>query len=330
MTSTLASIPRASGGTPTSRRISPYTGLLVLLVVSVAAAMLPFLAGPYYQQLGYQLFQLVALATAWNLLAGYTGLASLGSGAFVGLGIYTSVLVSNGQGWALPLLLIAGGVVAAVFAVLVSPALFRLRGLYFTVATLALAEALRILAVNSSTFKGASGILLEASSPEFYLLYWTVLAIAVLSTLVIGVVLRTPASLSLRSIRDDEDVAQEMGVRTFRTKLWAFALSAFIMGMVGAVQTFRVGAVEPYSSFGLSWTVQILTVAIVGGLGTQTGPWLGAVLVVVVNQLLRDVPEVQSLVNGVVIIVVIRFAPRGIWGTLVQLRRGRRDHHIEG
>lgn len=330
MTSTLASIPTASGGTPTSRRISPYTGLLVLLVVAIAAAMLPLVAGPYYQQLGYQLFQLVALATAWNLLAGYTGLASLGSGAFVGLGIYTSVLVSNGQGWALPLLLIAGGGVAAVFAVLVSPALFRLRGLYFTVATLALAEALRILAVNSSTFKGASAILLEASSPEFYHLYWTVLAIAVLSTLVIGVVLRTPASLSLRSIRDDEDVAQEMGVRAFRTKLWAFALSACIMGMVGALQTFRVGAVEPYSSFGLSWTVQILTVAIVGGLGTQTGPWLGAFFVVVVNQLLRDVPEVQALVNGVVIIVVVRFAPRGIWGTLLQLRRRRRDHHIEG
>ena len=330
MTSTLASSPAVPTETPHRRGIKPYSGMLVLVIVSGAAAMLPFLTGPYYQQIGYQLFQLVALATAWNLLAGYTGLASLGSGAFVGIGIYTSVLVSNGQGWALPLLLVAGGVVAAVFAVLVSPALFRLRGLYFTVATLALAEALRILAVNSSTFKGASGILLEASSPDFYLLYWTVLALAALSTLVIGVILRTPASLSLRSIRDDEDVAQEMGVRAFRTKLWAFALCAFIMGTVGALQTFRVGAVEPYSSFGLSWTVQILTVAIVGGLGTQTGPWVGALFVVIVNQALRDVPEVQALINGVVIIVVVRFAPRGIWGTLVQLSRRRREQHAHG
>lgn len=325
MTTTLAPSPKTPAEVPAGRRGTPYSGLLVLVVVSGAAAALPFLAGSYYQQIGYQLFQLVALASAWNLLAGYTGLASLGSGAFVGLGIYASVLLSNGQGWALPFLLLAGGVVAVAFAVLVSPALFRLRGLYFTVATLALAEALRILAVNSKTFKGASGIVLNAAAPDVYLLYWAALGLATLSTLLVGVVLRTPASLSLRSIRDDEDVAQEMGVRAFRTKLWAFALSAFVMGMVGALQTFRVGAVEPYSSFGLVWTVQILTVAIVGGLGTQAGPWIGAAFVVVVNQALRDVPEVQALVSGVLIILVVRFAPRGVWGSLVQFRGGRRD-----
>lgn len=322
---TLASDAPQTVGTSAARRSSPYVGMVVLVVVAGVAALLPFLAGPYYQQIGYQLFQLVALATAWNLLAGYTGLASLGSGAFVGLGTYASILLSNGLGWALPLLLVAGGVVAVAFAVVVSPALFRLRGLYFTVATLALAEALRILAVNSETFKGASGIVLDAIAPDFYLLYWAVLAVAVSSTLVIGIVLRTPASLSLRGIRDDEDVAQEMGVPAFRTKLWAFALSAFIMGMVGALQTFRLGAIEPFSSFGLIWTVQILTVAIVGGLGTQTGPWVGAVLVVLVNQLLRDVPEVQALASGVVIILVIRFAPLGIWGTFLQFQGGRRD-----
>ena len=324
MTATIAQSSGPAATRPKPRR-SPAAGIVVLLVVSVAAATLPFLAGPYYQQIGYGLFQLVALATAWNLLAGYTGLASLGSGAFVGLGIYTSVLLSNGQGWALPLLLVAGGLVAAAFAVLVSPALFRLRGLYFTVATLALAEALRILAVNSETFKGATGIILDATAPDFYVLYWIVLAIALVSTVMIGAVLRTPASLSLRGIRDDEDVAQEMGVSTFRTKLWAFALAAFIMGAVGALQTFRLGAVEPYSSFGIVWTVQILTVAIVGGLGTQAGPWFGAVFVAILNQLLRDVPAVQAPVNGLVIIVVIRFAPRGIWGTARQLLESRRD-----
>lgn len=326
---TMTTSAATSVDAPAPRRTSPYSGIVVLVVVTAVAATLPFLSGPYYQQIGYQLFQLVALATAWNLLAGYTGLASLGSGAFVGLGVYASVLFSNGQGWALPLLLVSGGVVSVAFAVLVSPALFRLRGLYFTVATLALSEALRILAVNSKTFKGASGIVLDAAAPDFYLLYWVVLGIAAISTLLVGIILRTPASLSLRSIRDDEDVAQEMGVPAFRTKLWAFAISAFIMGMVGALQTFRVGVVEPYSSFGLIWTVQILTVAIVGGLGTQVGPWVGALLVVIVNQLLRDAPEVQALVSGVVIILVIRFAPRGIWGTFLQVRGGRRDRRAK-
>jgi branched-chain amino acid transport system permease protein len=299
------------------------------LVVAVAVLALlyavPYVVGPYYQQVGYRILQLAALATAWNLLAGYGGLVSLGSAAFIGLGAYTAAELGNRAGLPLIVLLLLGGAVAAVFATAVSPATFRLRGLYFTVGTLALSEALRIYMVNDTTFGGTRGIILQAATPQAYQLYWWALLLAVLATVVVAAVLATPASLSLRAVRDDEDVARQMGVVTYRTKLWAFALSAALMGAVGALQATKLGVIEPYGSFGLSWTVDIVAVAIIGGLGTKAGPWAGAVFIGVLAELLRDYPEAHTAITGGVLIVVIRFAPRGIWGTALgwwERRRG--------
>jgi branched-chain amino acid transport system permease protein len=294
------------------------------LAVVVLAYLLPYALGPYYQQVGYRVLQLGALATAWNLLAGYGGLVSLGSASFIGLGAYAAAVVGNGTDLPLPVLLPVGAAVAAVFAVLVSPAMFRLRGLYFTIGTLALSEALRILMVNIRTFGGASGVILQAPTPEPFELYWWALLLAVVATTAVVAVLASPAALSLRGVRDDEDVARQMGVVTFRTKLWAFALSAALMGLVGALQSVKLGVIEPYGGFGLAWTIDIVAVAIIGGLGTRGGPWAGAVFVGVLAELLRDYPEVHTAITGLVMFIVIRFAPHGIWGTISGRRGGRR------
>jgi branched-chain amino acid transport system permease protein len=301
-------------------RVRPAAATLAVVVL---AYLLPYALGPYYQQVGYRVLQLGALATAWNLLAGYGGLVSLGSAAFIGLGAYAAAVVGNATGLPLPLLLPIGAAVAAAFAVLVSPAMFRLRGLYFTIGTLALSEALRILMVNIKTFGGASGVILQAPTPEPFELYWWALLLAVVATTAVVAVLASPAALSLRGVRDDEDVARQMGVVTFRTKLWAFALSAALMGMVGALQSVKLGVIEPYGGFGLAWTIDIVAVAIIGGLGTRVGPWVGALFVGVLAELLRDYPEVHIAISGLVLIIAIRFAPHGIWGTI----SGRRGGH---
>jgi branched-chain amino acid transport system permease protein len=298
---------------------------LPLLICLVVAAMLPLLVGPYYQEVGYRVLQLAALATAWNLMAGYGGLVSLGSAAFIGLGAYAAAESGNRWGLGLGPGLLLAGLVAGAFAIAVSPAMFRLRGLYFTIGTLALAEALRLLMINLQTFGGASGIVLQTPALETYQLYWWALGIALLATLVVVIILASPASLSLRGVRDDEDVAKQMGVYTFGVKLGVFVVAAFLMGMVGGLQATKLGVIEPYGSFGLSWSVDIVAVAIIGGLATRVGPWVGAVFYVVLAEALRDYPEIHVAITGIVLVLVIRFAPTGIWGSALRLNR-RKEH----
>jgi branched-chain amino acid transport system permease protein len=302
----------------------------VLAVVAVVLFFLPYVAGTYVQQVGFLALQLAALGTAWNLLAGYTGMVSLGSAAFVGIGIYTMAELDTHQNLPLLAVLPLAGAAAAAFAALVSPAMFRLRGLYFTIGTLAMAEALRIWMVNSSVFGGSRGIFLTGKAPEAYELYWMSLGTAVLATSVVLVVLRLPLALRLNAVRDDEDVAKQMGVFTFRTKLWAFVVSAFLMGAVGAVQALNAGVVEPYGSFGLSWTVDIVMVAIIGGLATRTGPWLGALFAVVLEEALKGYTEIHLAITGVILVLVIRFAPLGLWGTATRRVRRLRGRTTPG
>jgi branched-chain amino acid transport system permease protein len=303
-----------------------WSARLVLLPALLALALLaalPYLFGPYWQQLGYRALQLLTLAMAWNLLAGYAGQVSLGTGAFVGLGAYAFTLLGNASGAPLPLLLLASGAAAAAFALLVSPGLFRLRGLYFTIGSLALAEALRILMVNLSVFGGASGIVLRTSAPPYHVLYWLALAVAVFAVAVVAAVLRSPASLALRAVRDDEDVARQMGVRSFRVKLATFALTAFLTGVAGGLQALKLGVIEPYGAFGLAWTIDTVAVVIIGGMATRGGPIVGTLIYVALGELLRDLPELHNAIGGLFLLLVIRLAPQGLWGVLLARLAGR-------
>ena len=293
--------------------------VLALLAALAALVAVPYVFGPYWQQLGFRALQLLTLAVAWNLLAGYTGQVSLGTGAFVGLGAYAFALLGNASGAPSWLLLPAAGLVAALFAVAVSPGLFRLRGLYFTIGSLALAEALRILMVNLSIFGGASGIVLKASTPPFHMLYWLALLVALLACGIIVAVLHSSASLSLRAVRDDEDVARQMGVRSFHVKLAAFALAAFLSGVAGGLQALKLGAIEPYGAFGMAWTIDTVAVVIIGGIATRGGPLLGTLVYVALGELLRDLPELHNAIAGLFLLLVIRLAPQGLWGLVIGL-----------
>lgn len=303
-------------------RVGPKD-LILLVVLGAVAAVLPFVLGTYQQEVGFRILQLGALASAWNLAAGYTGLVSLGAAGFFGLGVYSMAFASN-AGVPLPLCILLAVVVAVAFAVAVSPALFRLRGLYFTVATLALAEALRIFVLNSPWFGGQAGVFLTTRAPRAYELYWIGLIVAVLAVAVVLVVLRSRLSFRMQAVRDDEDVARQLGVKTYRTKLWAFAVSAGLIAAVGAVQALNQGIVQPTGAFGITWTIDIIAVTIIGGIGTKVGPWVGAVFIVLLGEALVRFPEVHLAIVGVILVLVIRFLPNGIWGTAVRLARKRK------
>ncbi|MFH1834253.1 MAG: ATP-binding cassette domain-containing protein, partial [bacterium] len=281
----------------------------------------PSFLSPYSTLIFFQVFQLLALAQAWNLLAGYGGLVSLAPAASVGLGGYAAAVVGIHLGLPMPLLTLLGGLLAAVFALLVSVPMFRFRGLYFTIATLVLAEALRLFMINWSLLGSAKGLFLPKYAPSGATLYYYSLVLAALTTIVVAVVLRTRLGLSLRALRDDEDTAQEMGVSTFRTKLWVFVLSSFFMGMVGGVQMVRLGVIEPYGAFSLVWTINTVITPIVGGLGTIIGPIIGSGFTIWLGESLSRFPELHVAITGVIVVIMIRFAPTGIWGILGSLWR---------
>ena len=195
-----------------------------------------------------------------------------------------------------------------------SPALFRLRGLYFTVGTLALAELLRLIMINVSAFGGATGIFLQKRSAGAAHPLPLCARCRAIAALAITLCARTRVSVILRAVRDDEDAAAQMGVRPFRVKLAAFMLASALAAMAGAVQAAKLGAIEPYGMFGLQWSIDVLTMVIIGGVGLRLGPLVGALFVIALGEALADYPEAHIAIAGVILIVLIRFAPRGIVG----------------
>lgn len=296
---------------------------LIPAALLLLALMAPVMSD-YALEIGFRLLLLVALAEAWNLMAGYGGLVSLGTASFVGVGAYvlTGAVNKAGLHWALALPL--GGLAGALLALVVSRAVFRLRGLYFTVGTLALAEALRLFMVNFAPFGGATGLFLAVDPPGLQGLFGVALSVLVVTTVVMEVATRSRFSILLRTVRDDEDAAAQVGVRPFRIKLITFMLASFLMGLAGAAQGLKLGAIEPYGMFGMNWTVTVLSVVVIGGQGLRAGPVVGAVFVVALAELLADWPAVHLAITGVILIAVIRFAPQGLVGLGLALLR-RRD-----
>src|ERR1700730_16225581 len=231
-----------------------------------------------------------------------------------GLGAYVAFGLLNHIDAPLPLVLFGCALAGGALAALVSPALFRLRGLYFTVGTLALAELLRLTMVNVSAFGGAMGIFMQKDPPPLPELYHYALSVALIASLAITACARTRVSVILRAVRDDEDAAAQMGVRPYRVKLGAFVLASALVAIAGGVQATKLGAIEPYGMFGLQWSIDVLSMVIIGGVGLRLGPLVGALFVVALGEALADYPEAHVAIAGVILIVLIRFAPRGAVG----------------
>ncbi len=303
---------------------------LLIVVVFAGGAVVPNMLSDYAQQIGFRLMLYIVLAELWNLLAGYCGLVSLGSASFVGLGAYIFVGMINGFGAPLSLAWIAAGLAGCLLAAAISPAVFRLRGLYFTVGTLALSEALRLLMINVPWFGGATGLFLRADFPSSQQLYLLMLGLLAVTECLLSLATQSRLSILMRAVRDDEDAAAQVGVRTFRVKLGVFMLGSLLMSAGGALQAYKLGAIEPYGMFGLQWSIDVLAMVIIGGIGLRGGPIIGAVFVVVLAELLANYPELHVAITGLILIVVIRFAPKGLAGLASKLVRIFEKRGAEG
>lgn len=281
--------------------------------------------------LAFTLLLNMTMAQAWNLIGGYGGQFSLAQGMFVGVGSYTTAVLMVRTGVPLWLAIPIAGLVAAALGALAAVPLFRLRGVYFAVGSLGVALAVLSWMINwEFTNKTSSYSLPSSAFLGFEMQYYMAGAVAAVTTASVAFIARSRFGLRLMAVRDDEDAALELGVNSFAVKLGAFTLSAFFVGLAGALLALQKLTLEPYSAFSLTFTINMIIACVIGGLGTVVGPLLGAAVMFGLQQWLEDYADWSTLILGIALIVIIRIAPGG----LVGLARGgwerlREDGPIE-
>lgn len=307
---------------------SSRIGMAVFAIGLVALAAAPLWGGRDYLRLLSEIYAYVALASLWNLLAGYAGLVSVGQQAYVGLGGY--VLFGSTILFGMPPLVAVpvAGVIAAVISLPVAGLMFRLRGHYFAIGTWVVAEVFRLLSSQISALGGGSGISLPAgivtamaSSRQMreFLIYWVALALVVVVLAAIVLLLRSRYGLALTAIRDNELAARSNGIDVTRTKLVVYVLTAFGTAMIGALIFLQKLRISPDTAFSVNdWTAFVIFITVIGGIGRVEGPIIGTIVFFLLRQTLADLGSLYLLMLGGVAIAVMLFAPRGIWGLLVE------------
>ena len=259
----------------------------------------------------------LAMSQMWNLLGGYAGMLSLGMQAFIGIGGYTLTILSVQYGLNVYLSIIIGAVICALFGLAVSPAIFKMSGVYFAIGTWIVAEALNVFFSNWSFVGYAKDWSISSTySMSYRQIYFTALVIAVIATLIVYLLLRTKTGLALMAIRDSASAAETMGVEIYKTKLKCYVIACFMMGLIGGAQFIQTGYINPSTGFSINWTIAMTFAVIIGGLGTMEGPIVGAILYVIIQQVMYSFTGMTNIVLGIIAIVVIMVAPDGIMGTL--------------
>lgn len=274
---------------------------------------------------------MIALAQSWNLISGLTGYISFGHAVFFGIGAYTgALLLAANIPW--PICVLAAAGMSMVIALPLGFLTLRLRGPYFAIAMLGLNEVGRLVATLwVDMTQGGDGIALTPQLlPSISTNYYTMLVLALLSTLVIVAVLRGRMGLELRAIREDEGAAEMIGVNTTRNKVNAFIASAVIPGAVGAVYSFFTSFIDPASVFLPVLNIQMIVMVLLGGRGTVWGPILGAVIIMTVQEITwAEFPALHLALLGVLMIVIVLYLPNGIL-SIVQRRKRVRPDELSG
>ena len=289
----------------------------ILAVLTAGLGTLP-VWGSDYAMLFFMLFCIyLALAQMWNLLAGYSGLISLGQQSFIGLGGYTVAVMSSYYGVNIWLGVGLGGLASVFLALFMSLFIFRMKGVYFAIGTWIFAEALLVWFSNWAYVKYGSGLFIKPTNDlSMAVIYYAASVVGPGSVALVYTILRSRLGLGLMAIRDDDQVSEALGVGVFRSKLYSFLITAFVTGITAAIfYTFQI-FIQPYKAFSIDWTVKLVFMVIIGGIGTIEGPILGALIYVVLSQFLAEYFSVSMLILGGIAIVVILVAPKGIMGTL--------------
>jgi branched-chain amino acid transport system permease protein len=300
----------------------PAFFLVALGVAAIVFGVARLIASDYVFFAGYVVLQYVVLATAWNILGGYTGYVNFGSSAFFALGAYTSVFFYKLYPLPIPFLVVCGGIVSGVVGLGMGYLTLRLRGAFFAIATLALAIVLQTLIANWGYVGGSRGayIVRAGSIPilgsYIQYLFLVMLVLATVAVTTARTIERSQLGFGFATIRDDELAAEASGVPTLRLKLIATTISGAFMGMAGAPFPYYISFLTPPSAFALDYGVNAIAMPMVGGTTSWVGPVVGAVLLAVLQQVATVTisSAVNLLIVGLLLIVFVILAPNGIIG----------------
>ncbi len=309
--------------TPSSR-----IGVVLIAIALVVLALAPYWGDRQMLRLLAEMFTFIALASLWNLLAGYAGLVSVGQQAFVGLGGYVLFALAMLLDVNPILAIFVAGPIGALVAVPVALLIFRLRGAYFAIGTWVVAEVFRLLASQVSALGGGSGISLPASvvlamAPSRQMrefeMYWLALFLTVATLAAIFVLLRSRHGLALTAIRDNELAAQSTGIGVWGIKFAVYVLTGFGTAMVGAFIFLQKLRISPDTAFSVNdWTAFVIFITVIGGIGRIEGPIIGTIIFFALRQTFAGLGSLYLLMMGAVAIVVMLWAPKGLWGMVVE------------
>src|ERR1700736_628722 len=299
--------------------------LFTLLAIAAGAALFAasrFIENDYFFFAGYVVLQYIVLSTAWNILGGYCGYVNFGTAALFALGAYTSVAIHKLYPRPVPALVVIGGAVSAVVGLGIGYLPLRLRGAFFSIATLALAVVIQTLITNWDFVGGSRGayILRPNTAPlvgnYIQYLFLVMLVLAVASIAVARLIERSRLGYGFAPIRDDEVRAEASGVPALRLKLIATTLSGAFMGMAGAPLPYYVGYLDPASGFSLAYAFNSIARPVIGGTTTWVGPLIGAVLLGTLQQWVTVTisSAVNLLIVGLLLVAFVIIAPNGIVG----------------
>jgi branched-chain amino acid transport system permease protein len=314
---------RVERGTKASRIFAVFAVPLLAALVAM-----PWWGDAGDMRLVGEMAYYLALAQLWNLLAGYAGLVSVGQQAYVGLGAYVlfalAILAGISPFWAIPL----AGLAAAVVAIPVAALVFRLRGHYFAIGTWIVAEVFRLSASQVSLLGGGSGTSLPAAvivalapsrQQRDFLLYWIALALVVAVLALIVLLLRSRYGLALKAIRDSELAATCNGIDVKRTKVLVYIVTAFGTAMIGALIFLQKLRISPDAAFSVNdWTAFVIFITVIGCIGRIEGPIVGTIVFFLLRQTLADLGTIYLMMLGLVAILVMLLAPKGLWGLVVE------------
>ena len=296
--------------------------LVTAVVVAVIFGLTRFVTNEYYFFAGYVVLQYVVLATAWNILGGYTGYVNFGTSGFFAIGAYTAVVLHKLFAPPIPLSMIVAGIISGAIGLGMGYLTLRLRGVFFAIATLALAIVLQTLITNWDYVGGSRGVYIirPAHAPligsYIQYLFLVMLVLAGIAVALARTVERSTFGYGLATIRDDEQAAEAAGVPTLRLKLIATTLSGTLMGMAGAPLPYYVTYLDPASSFSLGYGVDAIAMPLIGGMTSWIGPVLGAVLLGTLQQIATVTisSALNLLIVGLLLVGFVVVAPNGIIG----------------
>jgi branched-chain amino acid transport system permease protein len=317
-----ATISRA---TPASRA----AGVLALALIAVLITA-PWWGATATLRLIGEMMVYIALASLWNLLAGYTGLVSVGQQAYVGLGVYTMVSVTIFLGihpyFAIPL----AGIFAVLISLQVGKLVFRLQGAYFAIGTWVVAEVFRLIAaqLGSVGLGGGSGISIPTqvmqtlAANKFWReasIYWLTLALGIGALVLVYGLLRSRVGLALTAIRDSEIASSSLGIDIQRIKYGVYVAVAGVTAMAGSIIALQKIRVSPDAAFSVNdWTAFVIFIVVIGGIGTIEGPIIGTIVYFLLREFLADLGTIYLLFLGALAIAVMLVAPKGIWGFIAE------------